>query len=84
MTNRSGTGLQKALIPLRNSIPKGQTLAPMWVACTPLGRLMLPFYLFEKDAKSYCDELAKTNITAIPKRVNITITFPSTSQGDIS
>lgn len=82
--DRSGTGLQKALKPLRNSLPKGTTSTTMWVAVAPWGRLMLPFFLTETEAKNYCDELAGTNISAISKRVNITITFPSTSQGDIS
>ena len=81
--DRTGTGLQKALKPLRNSLINCPARLPMWVVCTK-ERMLMPFFLSKLEAEIYCDEVAGINITACVKRVNITITFPSTSSGDTS
>ena len=71
-----------SLLSLRNRIACPNVVVPMWACCT--GLWVLPaFYKTETDATKACEKLLEENITAVPKRVNITITFPFTS-GDIS
>ena len=75
--------LAKSVLALRNRM-RNENFAcgSMWVCCTH--HWVIPnFYVSETEAKSACEKLLEENITAIPKRVNITITFPN-SQGDIS
>lgn len=87
MTNKSSLKAG-SLLSLRNRIPviggfgHIQAQAPMWVCIS--GQWIIPeFFRTGTDAARYCEKLLEENITAVPKRVNITITFPQ-SQGDIS
>ena len=76
-----------SMLSLRNRIPIIGSLnlgvrASMWV-CVSKPWVIPEFFWNKTEAIKACEKLLEENITAVPKRVNITITFPQ-SQGDIS
>ena len=82
MTNK-GSLKAGSLLSMRNRLPRLlNSTTSMWACCT--NHYVLPnFFHTALEAQKVCEKLLEENITAVPKRVNITITFPQ-SQGDIS
>ena len=73
MTNKRSSRAD-SMLPLRDRLPNTPQTGAMWVCST--GWWIIPtFYKLESECLIACEKLLEENITAVPKRVNITITF---------